>query len=203
MLMELKSLVFDHPVPVKGRELDVFSEKYKLLSKEELKHSLEVSTNEFNSVLSQTVDCVGCRRSVERLYLQLKISGHPTLDPIVINKQGVLSISNEKLKAPKDVCTLLSDHDVLLSSILEHQPRNKKNHTRCSLHSLDSFRSRPFSEMWRDVWDEMKDQCKEEVTVIETKDLQATLDGYLKKHKFCPECRTKVSEQTSMAIAQD
>ena len=192
MLMDLssKGLVFDHPA-VKGRDLEEFTKKYQLLSAAELKHSLHVTSNEFTSVLSQSVPCVGCRRSVERLFYQLMLSGHPTLDPVVITNKGVLSVSDDKFRSPQAICTLLHKHSVLLNSLLENQPRNKKS-SRCSLHSLDSFRSRPFSEMWRDVWNCMKQQCKDEVAVVEASELHATLDGYLKKHKFCQDCRTKV-----------
>lgn len=193
MLMDLnsKGLVFDHP-SVKGKALDEFTRKYNLLSEDELKKSLEVSSTEFTSVLSQSVPCVGCRRSVERLFYQLMLSGHPTLDPVVITKKGVLTVNEDRMKNAQAVCTLLHKHNILLNSLLENQSRNKKS-SRCNLHSLDSFRSRPFSEVWRDVWNSMKQQCKDEIAVVEAQELHTTLDSYLKKHKFCQDCRTKVS----------
>jgi hypothetical protein len=191
MDLSQKGLVFDHPA-VKGRELEDFTKKYQLLTPAELKHSFQVQTPVFTSVLSQSVPCVGCRRSVERLFYQLMLSGHPTLDPIVITNKGVLTVRDDKLRSSQAICSLLYKHNVLLNSLLENQPRNKKS-SRCSLHSLDSFRSRPFSEMWRDVWNCMKQQCKDEIAVVEASELHATLDGYLKKHKFCQDCRTKVT----------
>lgn len=193
MLMDLnsKGLVFDHP-NVKGKELEEFTRKYSILSTDELKQSLEVSRTDFISVLSQSVPCVGCRRSVERLYYQLMLSGHPTLDPIVITNTGILTVDEEKMHIPQVICTLLHKHNILLNSLLENQPRNKKS-SRCTLHSLDSFRSRPFSDMWREVWNCMKQPCRSDITHIEAQELHNTLDGYLKKHKFCQECRTKVN----------
>lgn len=200
MLMDLnsKGLVFDHP-PVKGQELDEFMKKYRLLTPAELRLSLHVPSLEFTSVLSQNVPCVGCRRSVERLFYQLMLSGHPTLDPIIITGKGVLTINEDKLKSPQAICTLLHKHKMVLDDLLDNQFRNRKS-SRCNLHSLDSFRSRPFSETWRDVWNCMKQQCKDELAVIEASELHTTLDSYLKKHKFCQECRTKVEKAYSLLI---
>lgn len=113
-------------------------------------------------------------------------------EPLIITKKGVLTINDEKLKSPQIICTLLHKHQSLLNSLLENQSRSKKS-SRCCLHSLDSFRTKPFSEIWLDVWNSMKETCRNEVTIVEAQELQNTLDGYLKKHKFCQECRTKVS----------
>uniref|UniRef100_A0A8D8IZM1 Gametogenetin-binding protein 2-like n=1 Tax=Culex pipiens TaxID=7175 RepID=A0A8D8IZM1_CULPI len=200
MLMDLnsKGLVFDRPA-VKGAELEEFTRKYQLLSPAELRLSLHVPTVEFTAVLSQNVPCVGCRRSVERLFYQLMLSGHPTLDPIVISSKGVLTISDDKIRSAQAVCNLLHKHKSLLDGLLDNQFRNRKS-SRCNLHSLDSFRSRPFSETWRDVWNCMKQQCKDELAVIEASELHSTLDGYLKKHKFCQECRTKVEKAYSLLV---
>lgn len=190
MDLNAKGLIFDHP-PVIGPELEEFTKKYQLLSPTELRSSLNVPTIEFTAVLSQNVPCVGCRRSVERLFYQLMLSGHPTLDPVVITNKGILTICDDKIKTPQSVCTLFHKHRTLLEGLLDNQFRNRKS-SRCNLHSLDSFRLRPFSETWRDVWNCMKQQCKEEIAVIEASELHSTLDSYLKKHKFCQECRTKV-----------
>ncbi|KAJ7375723.1 Gametoproteintin-binding protein 2 [Desmophyllum pertusum] len=40
------------------------------------------------SFLSHSVPCVGCRRSVERLYNQLVESGQPALEPLIITNSG-------------------------------------------------------------------------------------------------------------------
>lgn len=200
MLMDLnsKGLVIDYPL-VRGRELDEFTRKYRILTFDELKASLEVNSADLIPILSQTVQCVGCRRSVERLLYQLMLSGHRTLDPIVIKNNGVISISEEKMKSPQFVCTLLHKHNTTLSNLLENQVKNKKS-TRCTLHSLDSFRSKPFSETWREVWSSMKQKCREELAVIEAKELQEILENYLRKHKFCQDCRTKVEKAYSLLI---
>lgn len=199
MVMDLngKGLVFDRD-SMTGVKLEEFKKKFNLLTPNELKVSLSVSTNEFQTVLSQNVPCVGCRRSVERLYSQIDTSGYSTLEPVKI-KNGTLTVCDKHLKSSQLMCTLLFKHDVQLNQLLENQPRNKKS-SRCNLHSLDSFRTKPFSETWIDTWDCLNDPCKEKIAVVEATELHATLDGYLKKHKFCQECRTKVSDFSSEKV---
>lgn len=197
-----KGLTFDLNV-VKGRELETFIEQYNILTKDELKESLQVSRAQFSSVLSGTVPCVGCRRSVDRLFDQLMDTVYPTIYPIIITSNGTITISPDKIRQPSSVCAILYRSDDLLNQLVEMQPRNKKTSSRCSLHSLDSFRSRPFSEVWRDVWNCMNKRCREEIAVVEAEELHATLDGYLKKHKFCSECRTKVEKAYTLLINEN
>lgn len=84
------------------------------------------------------------------------------------------------------------DFSVRLAKLIENQPKKNKKSVRCLLHSLDSQRSRPLTPVWRDVWDCMKPDCKKDVCIIEASSLYATLETYLRKHRFCAECRTKV-----------
>lgn len=48
--------------------------------------------------------------SVERLFYDLMKSGHPALDPLVITPNGMLSIKDDVLKSPQQLCTLLHGH---------------------------------------------------------------------------------------------
>lgn len=194
MVIDLRprGLSYDHNI-LRARELDEFAAKYHLLTDAERVASLTCSRVQFVAVLSQSVPCVGCRRSAERLYDQLQRSGHPTLEPVQITADGVLTVTPVDMAKPPVVAALLHRHQPLLDALLEQQPRNKKS-SRCTLHSLDSFRSRPFSDMWREVWGCMRQECREEMTQISTVDLHRTLEAYLKKHKFCGECRTKVEK---------
>lgn len=196
-----KGLTFDSNKPSQ-KDHEAFENKFKLLSREEVRLSLQVTRQEFTQVLSVSIPCVGCRRSVERLFFQLMESAYPTLYPILITSNGNLTISPDRIKLPTGVGTLLYKSDELLNALLEHQPRNKKS-SRCGLHSLDSFRSRPFSEMWRDVWNCMTKRCKEEIAIIDTDELHSTLDNYLKKHKFCSECRTKVEKAYTLVVSEE
>lgn len=79
-----------------------------------------------------------------------------------------------------------------LDKLIESQPKRNKKSVRCLLHSLDSQRSRPLTPVWRDVWDSMKMECRKDVCIIESIMLYSTLETYLRKHRFCTECRTKV-----------
>ncbi|XP_075148369.1 gametogenetin-binding protein 2-like [Haematobia irritans] len=200
MLMDLnsKGLCIDSP-HIRGKELEEFTRKFNLLTADELQTSLEISSKTFVSVLNQCVQCVGCRRRVERLFYQLTLSGHPTLDPLVLKNSCVLSIAEEKMKTPQALGTLLYRHHEILNNLLESKLRNK---TRCVLHSLDAFRSKPFSETWREVWSSMKHNCRDELAVIETKELHEVLENYLKKHKFCNGCRTKIEKAYKILVGE-
>jgi hypothetical protein len=202
MVLDLnaKGLIFDR-VAVEGENFEDFDKKFKLLKPAEVKSSLTVTTSIFQNVLGQTVPCVGCRRSVERLYSTIAANNYATLDPIRIRNGIGLSVCEKYLQSSQLMCTLLYEHDVQLNKLLENQPRNKKN-SRCNLHSLESFRpfTRPFSETWYETWDCMKKNCREKITVVDAHELHATLDEYLKKHKFCQECRTKVEKAYNLLM---
>lgn len=196
-----KGLSFDKNYPVE-KDQEAFAKKFKMLSREEVRMSLQVTRHQFTRVLSMSVPCVGCRRSVERLIEQLIETAYPTIYPIIIHANGNISITADRFRASASVGSILYESGKLLNELVEHQPRNKKS-SRCGLHSLDSFRSKPFSEIWRDVWNSMTKRCKEEVSIIEAEDLHSTLDNYLKKHKFCSECRTKVEKAYGLLLKEE
>jgi hypothetical protein len=81
---------------------------------------------------------------------------------------------------------------IRLAKLIENQPKRSKKSLRCLLHSLDSQRSRVLTPVWRDVWACMQQDCKKDVCIIEAPSLHTTLETYLRKHRFCGECRTKV-----------
>lgn len=185
-----KGLCIDSP-QIRGLELEEFSRKFHLLEEHELHQCLKIDSETFMSVLNQCVSCLGCRRRVERLYKQLTESGHPVLDPlIVVQNTAHLTIAEERMKTPQSLGTLLYRHHEILNNLLENKLRNK---TRCFQHSMEMFRSKPFSEIWRDAWSSMNRMCRDEFAVIETQELYAVLQNYLKRHKFCSGCRTKVN----------
>uniref|UniRef100_A0A1B6DI37 Gametogenetin-binding protein 2 n=1 Tax=Clastoptera arizonana TaxID=38151 RepID=A0A1B6DI37_9HEMI len=192
MIMDLNSMgfVYDNPT-VRGKELDEFLYKFNLLSDEEALEAFQINCKDILSSMSQTIPCVGCRRSVERLFYQLMKSGHPALDPLVITSDGVLTIQLDHFGWPHLLCTLLHGHSSRLNDLVDSQFRSKKSR-RCMLHSLDSQRTRVLTTAWREVWAVMRPQCRNEVVLIEASTLMATLENYLRKHRFCGECRTKV-----------
>lgn len=192
MIMDINGLeaICDSPL-VCGKELDEFTRKLNMLTKEEIKASFEVTCKDMLAILGQVVPCVGCRRSVERLFYDLMKSGHPALDPLMITPEGLLTIKDEILESPQLLCTMLQEHSTRLNSLVEGQPRNKKSR-RCALHSLEIQRMRPPPNAWQEVWDCMDHSCHLELALIESDTLEATLDTYLRNHRFCGECRTKV-----------
>jgi len=178
----------DH-VQVKLKQQEKFLKKFQLLNEREVTEALTVESQEVLDALSQLVPCVGCRKSVERLYLQLADSGHLAVDPVLVTSESLLTLSTELLRQPKALSALFLLHGHKLDVIVESISKSKKNR-RCALHLLDSPRTKPPS--WEEVWNLMAQDCREEVVVIESEVLLDTLESYLKKHRFCGECRSKV-----------
>lgn len=191
-------MCFDSHSPIRGKDLAKFTQKYNILSRQELREALTVHIRNFLEILKSCVSCVGCRRGVERLLNSSNTTQTLTFDPLVIEDSGLkISVTDELIENPQLLGTLLYKHQETLTNF---QDNNLKNKTRCGLHLLDSFRSKPFSEYWIEVWRIMKMPCREEITVIETSILRATLENYLLKHKFCQECRTKVEKAYKLLI---
>ncbi|XP_020293016.1 gametogenetin-binding protein 2-like isoform X3 [Pseudomyrmex gracilis] len=198
MIMDISNLeaIYDSPL-VRGKQLDDFMRKFDMLTKKEIKASFKITCKDIVAILGQAEPCVGCRRSVERLFYDLMKSGHPALDPLVITPDGTLSIKDEVLESPQQLFTILHGHSARLNNLVEKQPRNRKSQ-RCVLHSLEIQRMRPPPNAWREVWDCMELPCKQELALIETDTLDDTLDNYLRKHRFCAECRNKVLLASSL-----
>ncbi|XP_018349697.1 PREDICTED: gametogenetin-binding protein 2-like isoform X1 [Trachymyrmex septentrionalis] len=198
MIMDITGLgaICDNPL-INGKQLDEFTKKFALLTMEEIKTSFAVTCKKIVEILSAAEPCVGCRRSVERLFTDLMKSGHPALDPLVITPDGVLSIKDDILKSPQQLCTLLHGHSTRLNNLMEKQQRNRKSQ-RCVLHTLEIQRLPPIWNSWREVWDCMELPCRQELTLIETDTLDEALDTYLRKHRFCAECRNKVLLASSL-----
>lgn len=203
MVMDLNDigLIFDNN-PVRGKALEEFVAKYHFLSPKDVPGAFTVHCKDLLHIINQIVPCVGCRRSVERLFCQLMETGHEALDPLVFTKGGVLTIKKERLASPQLLCSMLHGHRARLSNLVESQTRSKKSH-RCNFHSLESHRTpRTMTGIWREVWDCMEPQCKDEVVLIESSTLLVTLESYLRKHRFCTECRTKVLRAYSLLIEE-
>ncbi|XP_024883941.1 gametogenetin-binding protein 2-like [Temnothorax curvispinosus] len=198
MIMDISDLgaICDNPL-VNGKQLEEFTKKFALLTTEEIKASFEVTCKHIIDILNEAEPCVGCRRSVERLFYDLMKSGHPALDPLVITSNGMLSIKDDVLKSPQQLCTLLHGHSTRLNNLMKKQQRNRKSQ-RCVLHTLEIQRLPPIWNSWREVWDCMELPCRQELTLIETDTLDEALDTYLRKHRFCAECRNKVLLASSL-----
>ncbi|RUS82414.1 hypothetical protein EGW08_009866 [Elysia chlorotica] len=175
---------------IRQRDLEQFTNKFNTLTKDEVAVALLVSGKDIMSLLSHMVPCVGCRKSVERLFTQLQKSQHPALEPLVITPRGEMSIQHEYLFDPRSLFSLFHVHGSKLHSVVESIPKSKKN-KRCNLHSLDTHKSRTLG-CWLDAWDALSESCREKVLVVDMNRLLTTVDTYLDKHKFCSECKSKV-----------
>lgn len=51
-----------HAPTIKVQSLDSFVNKYRMLNKRELQDILKVSIKEVLDIMSESIDCVGCRR---------------------------------------------------------------------------------------------------------------------------------------------
>ncbi|GAB6028734.1 Gametoproteintin-binding protein 2 [Chamberlinius hualienensis] len=180
------------PGSSKLKNMSRFIKKFELFTENELPNVLKADEIMFCTVMSQVVPCVGCRRSVERLYNQLIDSDYPALDPLFINEDGEIGISSHYMFQPKLLHSLFSRYGSKLNSYVESIPKTRKNR-RCLLHSLDSQKVRPAGN-WLDVWEQMSKECQQEVVIIEEHVLSETVETYLRKHRFCAECKSKVQQ---------
>jgi len=185
---------------VKQKDLEVFYNKFNSLSKDEIAVALLVPGRDILSLLSHMVPCVGCRKSVERLFGQLQKSQHPALEPLVITPRGELSVRHEYLFDPRSLFSLFHVHGSKLHSVVEAIPKSKKN-KRCNLHSLETHKSKTLG-CWLEAWDALSDSCREKVLVVDMSRLLTNVETYLEKHKFCSECKSKVLLAYSILVGE-
>ncbi|XP_037019566.1 gametogenetin-binding protein 2 isoform X1 [Artibeus jamaicensis] len=226
-----------------GTQLKQFIQRHSMLKQQDLSIAMVVTSREVLSALSQLVPCVGCRRSVERLFSQLVESGNPALEPLTIGPKGVLSVTRSCMTDAKKLYTLFYVHGSKLNDMIDAIPKSKKN-KRCQLHSLDTHKPKPLGEgssssvsseklstdkrssedhrkdskcriilhygpfqgpargCWMDVWELMSQECRDEVVLIDSSCLLETLETYLRKHRFCTDCKNKVLRAYNILIGE-
>ncbi|XP_066918743.1 gametogenetin-binding protein 2-like [Clytia hemisphaerica] len=195
MVMEIPETVISAEC-VTSENVAQFVKKYSCLTHGEMAAALMVRQKDLFSLLSVSVPCVGCRRSVERLYNQLYESGQPALEPLTICSKGVLTLSASFLKDAKLIYALFYIHGTHLNDVVDTIPKSKRN-KRCILHSLETHKAARASG-WMDVWDLLSQECRDEVVLIDSDSLLDTLETYLRKHRFCSECKSKVLKAYSI-----
>ncbi|XP_023612606.1 gametogenetin-binding protein 2 isoform X5 [Myotis lucifugus] len=184
-----------------GAQLKQFIQRHSMLKQQDLSIAMVVTSREVLSALSQLVPCVGCRRSVERLFSQLVESGNPALEPLTIGPKGVLSVTRSCMTDAKKLYTLFYVHGSKLNDMIDAIPKSKKN-KRCQLHSLDTHKPKPLGGCWMDVWELMSQECRDEVVLIDSSCLLETLETYLRKHRFCTDCKNKVLRAYNILIGE-
>ncbi|XP_048413272.1 gametogenetin-binding protein 2 isoform X2 [Stegostoma tigrinum] len=186
---------------VNGAQLKQFIQQHGMLKQQDLNIAMMVTSREVFSALSQLVPCVGCRRSVERLFSQLVESGNPALEPLSVGPTGVLSVTRACMLDAKKLFTLFYVHGSKLNETIDAIPKSKKN-KRCQLHSLDTHKPKPLGGCWMDVWELMSQECRDEVVLIDSSCLLETLETYLRKHRFCTDCKNKVLRAYNILIGE-
>ncbi|KAF6738509.1 Gametogenetin-binding protein 2 [Oryzias melastigma] len=178
-----------------------FSEHHSKFKQHDLNVALMVTTREVYGALSQLVPCVGCRRSVERLFSHLVVSGNPALEPLTVKPSGMLTVTKTCLADVKKLYSLLYVHGSKLNDMIDAIPKSKKN-KRCQLHSLDTHKPKPLGGSWMDVWELMSQECRDEVVLIDSACLLETLETYLCKHRFCSDCKNKVLRAYNILVGE-
>ncbi|XP_066517774.1 gametogenetin-binding protein 2 isoform X1 [Hoplias malabaricus] len=225
---------------INSSQMKQFIEHHSMLKQQDLNMALMVMSREVFSALAQLVPCVGCRRSVERLFSQLTDSGYFALEPLTVGSAGVLSVTRACLADPRKLYTLFYVHGSKLNDIIDAIPKSKKN-KRCQLHSLDTHKPKPLGEeseekglvlekenaaaagrkevrcsvlfhfgpfqtpyrgSWMDVWELMSQECRDEVVLIDSACLLETLETYLRKHRFCTDCKNKVLRAYNILVGE-
>ncbi|XP_073522638.1 gametogenetin-binding protein 2 isoform X2 [Phyllobates terribilis] len=180
-------------------QLKKFTQRHTMLKEQDLSIAMMVTSREVFNTLSQLVPCVGCRRSVERLFTQLVESGNPALDPLSVGAKGILTLSRSCMTDAAKLYTLFYVCGTKLSCMIEAIPKSKKN-KRCQLHSLDTHKPKPLGGNWMDIWEIMSQECRDEVVLIDSSCLLETLENYLRKHRFCTDCKNKVLRAYNILI---
>nr|XP_054392816.1 LOW QUALITY PROTEIN: gametogenetin-binding protein 2-like [Pongo abelii] len=226
-----------------GAQLKQFIQRHGMLKQQDLSIAMVVTSREVPSALSQLVPCVGCRRSVERLFAQLVESGNPALEPLTVGPKGVLSVTGSCMTDAKKLYTLFYVHGSKLNDMIDAIPKSKKN-KRCQFHSLDTHKPKPLGEgssssvsseklstdkrnsedhrkdskyriifyygpfqgtargCWMDGWELMSQEYRDEVVLSDSSCLLETLETYLRKHRFCTDCKNKVLRAYNILIGE-
>uniref|UniRef100_A0A3B5B217 Gametogenetin-binding protein 2 n=1 Tax=Stegastes partitus TaxID=144197 RepID=A0A3B5B217_9TELE len=202
MVMEFSDSVMDDDShEINASQWKQFSEYHSKLKQQDLNVALMVTSREVYTALSQLVPCVGCRRSVERLFSHLVESGNPALEPLTVKPTGMLSVTKACLADVKKLYTLFYVHGSKLNDMIDAIPKSKKN-KRCQLHSLDTHKPKPLGGSWMDVWELMSQECRDEVVLIDSAGLLETLETYLRKHRFCTDCKNKVLRAYNILVGE-
>ena len=77
--------------------------------------------------------------------------------------------------------------------------KGSKKSSRCGFHTKGSKKTVSMFS-WIETWYGMVDKCREEVVLLPFSSIRSTLDTYLRRHKFCSECRGMVNKAYKLLI---
>ena len=101
-----------------------FAQRFQRLSSPEMQSALTVEGKEVFQNLAQMFPCVGCRRSVERMFNEMKDYKHNALHPLFINENDKLTVAREHTFNPKMIYSLFYVHG---SKVLDRRVRVYRN----------------------------------------------------------------------------
>jgi len=173
-----------------------FMKNYSLLiikeQEKDINPKIKFKTIDLLNSIEQQVTCIGCKTSVEKYFKQISTTDniYYSLNPFNINvKDGYIYLSKD-YSNPKSLYNLFYSSCSKLDKILVAKTKTNR---RCFLHSLDSTNKKIKNiNDWINVWELMDDECRNSILNVNKDDLIITLNNYLKKHRFCPECKENV-----------
>jgi len=200
-----------HKTKQQPEDVQALLRDYDSLNKNEVSAGLKIRWEDMQSSVSQTISCVGCRRSVENHFQTLKDSSEDcSIDPLLISKDGIVSIKEDHITDPTALTNLLC-HQVsrLHRQYVDAAPAKKsgvKKGGRCALHTLDLNKNNTITKVhsgpWRDCWEAMGPEVKEEVVLLPFAAIRATMDKYMEKHKFCCCCSSMMTRTFTHLIEE-
>ena len=96
--------------PSTSKGFQRFAQRFQRLSSPEMESALTVEGKEVFQNLAQMFPCVGCRRSVERMFNEMKDYKHNALHPLYINENYKLTVAKEHKFSPKMIYSLFYVH---------------------------------------------------------------------------------------------
>jgi hypothetical protein len=173
-----------------------FMKNYSLLiikeQEEDIYPKIKFKTIDLLNSIQQQVTCIGCKTSVEKYFKQISTIDNInySLNPFNINvKDGYIYLSKD-YSNPKSLYNIFYSSCSKLDKILVAKTKTNR---RCFLHSLDSTNKKIKNiNDWINVWELMDDECRNSILNVNKDDLIITINNYLKKHRFCPECKENV-----------
>ena len=91
----------------------------------------------------------------------------------------------------------------MFDEIVDTIAKCKKTNRRCNLHSLEVNHKQKLIYDWLNVWDLFKtDDSRLKSIIIDCCQLQQTLESYIRKHRFCVDCKLKVLKAFNILVGE-